>query len=548
MSNVWVVDIIISGGIALYKILIVDDERVERTGIRFLIDEYNIELDIAEAENGEKALEHIENNPIDILITDIRMPFMDGLELAARVREIRPNIKIVIMSAYSEFEYAKKAIDLKVVHYILKPIEDNEFVRTINNIINVCNSETDEKENEKKLLDGYQKSLKYEKEKVLMDLISGVEINQLKNSIRDVNINFDGCIIQLALINFESRFFDSNNNEFESLIKIKLGQNFEYINLNEYESVIFLINPNREFNSNIIVDFSEHIKEVVYEKYNMNVFIALSKPINSVEEVREQYVKLEHILESRFFFDGSVILFEDNDYVNIDNPEKAIENIVSNIFEQIGNENLKNLKELLVLLFNCFHGKISFSSIYVKYECSGIVKEVYKKLNKKEDSQFRGLLDDIYKSNSLHQLKDIMLSKLPELIGDDLSKTSDGDRKVIKEVMYLINDNYMKDISVEMIADKVYLSADYLSRLFKECTGQGLMKYITSLRFKKAEELLFNSNMKIVDISEQVGYTNLSYFCMIFRNNYGMSPAKYRERGKQNAKISAILHEPSLQA
>ena len=114
----------------MYKILIAD-KKIERNGIKMLIKRFNLPVETAEAKNGDEALEYIKNNNIDILFTDIRMPFVDGLELVAQAKKIHPGIKSIIFSAYSDFEYTKRAIENKCDHYMLKPIDIDEFLEVM---------------------------------------------------------------------------------------------------------------------------------------------------------------------------------------------------------------------------------------------------------------------------------------------------------------------------------------------------------------------------------------------------------------------------------
>lgn len=122
----------------MYSILIVDDEKIEREGIKLLIERYNLGLIQHEAEDGQVALEYIQANHVDILITDIRMPFMDGLELIQKSKIINPTLKVIIFSAYGEFDYAKRAIGFHVNSYILKPILESEFLNVMTDVINDC--------------------------------------------------------------------------------------------------------------------------------------------------------------------------------------------------------------------------------------------------------------------------------------------------------------------------------------------------------------------------------------------------------------------------
>ena len=137
------------------KILLVDDEKIERQGIKFLIQKFQIPLIVEEANNGKKAWEYIErNNDIDILLTDVKMPHMDGLELAKKVNQLNPNIVIIIFSAYGEFDYAKKACQVNAVNYLLKPIEIDEFQEVMGHVMEIC-----EKRKQQELLKASDKKL-----------------------------------------------------------------------------------------------------------------------------------------------------------------------------------------------------------------------------------------------------------------------------------------------------------------------------------------------------------------------------------------------------
>lgn len=129
----------------MYKILIVDDESIEREGISFLIEKYKLPLEVAQATNGKTALEYMRTHPIDILLTDVKMPQMDGLELARHTFEKYPDVRILVFSAYGEFEFAKKAMAAQAVSYLLKPIEVDEFQRVMAQILARCDELAEKK-------------------------------------------------------------------------------------------------------------------------------------------------------------------------------------------------------------------------------------------------------------------------------------------------------------------------------------------------------------------------------------------------------------------
>lgn len=258
----------------MIKLLLVDDMQDEREGIRFLIDTYKLHVDVVEMSNGEDAFHYLLENHVDLLLTDIKMPFMDGLELTRRARNLDEQLKIIIFSAHGEFEYARRAIPYKVEHYILKPIEVGEFVQVMEQTIRLCE-----------------------------------QAQELKRQ--------EGIVQQTLRLAVQSE--------------------------------------NRDLNA---------------------------------------------------------------------------------------------------------------------------------------------------------------------------KSTNKG----IGHIMDIIHTEYMNDLGLEYIAEKVYMSPGYVSNLFKKETGQSFMRALTAHRLLKAQELLRETNMKVADISRRVGYPNPSYFCNLFKSHFGVSPAQFRER------------------
>ncbi|EGT3621062.1 response regulator, partial [Clostridium perfringens] len=207
----------------MLKILLVDDEATEREGIEFLIKRYEFPLNIAKAVNGKEALEYIKKNHIDILFTDVKMPFMDGLELAKETFKYDPKIRIIIFSAYSEFDYAKKALEAKVVDYLLKPIEVDEFKRVMEEVIKSCIKRKEEEKEKELLMESSKKILLY---KLLANHNNQNDINEKLNVY---NIELEDKY--LVLINIETRdnFFEEREEIFFNLLNTYLKIPYEYI-------------------------------------------------------------------------------------------------------------------------------------------------------------------------------------------------------------------------------------------------------------------------------------------------------------------------------
>ncbi len=416
----------------MYSILIVDDEQIERNGIKMLINKYGMELNIYEAENGKKALEFIEKNPVDILFTDIKMPFMDGLELAENAKKLIPDLKIIIYSAYSEFDYARQAINIKVVHYVLKPIKKDEFIKVMESVLESCRIEEKEREERNRIIAGYQKGVRYEKEKILSELINGIKATgDFQERLAFAGLDISGQYIHTVLLHFKNKFYDTYDDFFIGLVKDIIKHKYEYLNIDERLSLILIITPEPIKNEDLL-DIGKRLQNAVHDKFNRDISIIFSEAVSDYTLVSSEYSNMEHVLDYGLTIGDNMIIFSRKDFLQ--------------------------------------HIPLFYAG----------------------------------------------------------GSTDDSNKKVIGKVVDLVKENYMKDVSVEWIAKNVYLSPNYLSYLFKKETGQSLCKYITGVRLSNAEKLLRDTNMKIVNISEMLGYANVSYFCRMFKSFYGLSPQEYR--------------------
>jgi len=514
----------------LFNILIVDDEDVERDGVAYLIKEYNLPLKVAEARNGKLALEYIENNHVDILLTDIKMPFIGGLELVRKAREIDGNIKVIIFSAYGEFDYAKEAVKLDAFYYLLKPVVIEEFIEVMNNVIQLCMDEAEKKKQDEILLESYEKMKTYGQKKLLLDIINGIRLDdKFFKRFNLLDMNFDISHVFMVLLNFKQMFFDSKNDSLEEELSKLLNWQYNYINLNEYQSILFIEQNRNKPEKNEIINFGQELMNTISERYEIPVCIVVSKPIERIDDIFKEYLHIEQLMEYRFFFNESMLLFSWNEEARLGIGEDVVEKIVKNINLSLETQDYYSFEQGVQLLFRSFKNKYS-SIILCKYTCAEITKNLLAKIGRTNISNFDNMLEKVFNADSLDSLQEIIMELLwvinNNLANNDIKSTG----KNINEILDNIHKNYVQDISLESIGKAVYLSPGYLSAFFKKEMGQSLMKYITCYRLKKAKELLVETNMKVVDVSKNVGFSDVSYFCMVFRNYFGMSPTRYRER------------------
>lgn len=507
-------------------ILIADDERIEREGIKFLLKESGFELQVVEAVHGKAALEYLKHNKVDILFTDIKMPFMDGLQLIQEAILLYPDLKCVVFSGFSEFEYAKEAIRMGVNNYILKPVDLDEFTKTIKEVFNELNKQ----DLQEKIR---QKKNSYLWDHILYQLVNGISLEAIQDRT-DFMLDKNSFTMYHRMILIESNhnFFERVNEIFSYELKTNLQLQFDYLNLNMQQSILL-------FKKTLSVDYellAQNIYKFIKENYQKSCYVAVSRSFKNISEIGEVFLQLEELMEEKFYQpDDHVFMVGKNS--SVFTKTKSEDELINLIHKDIRNKNIEGLKKNYETLCNKYQEQTSFSQIFIKFIFSNIMKEVSAVLAFNNENKLEKEIEELYKSTKMQDVIEITNRYIERFIK---SFNNPGMRTEIQAIKSYIYENYQEDISIQLLAEQVCLTPSYLSYIFKKETGCNLNKFIKAYRMDKAKELLKCTQMKIVHICELVGYTNVSYFCQNFKDSFGVSPEKYRQSGEVNEKEKTI--------
>lgn len=518
----------------MYKILIVDDEPLILEGFHSLINWWDYELEIVgQALNGLDALEILQNNPIDILITDIRMPEMNGLELIRQAKKNHPQLMCIIISSYDEFEYMKEAVKLKIENYLLKPIDPDELISTLTTVVlsleqDFCQSLEQEKE------------LNIIKNNILCRWISGyISEEELFERINFLSIDMFRELYQIALIKCISNdHFSENLND----IKVKvyeLCSSFFSSNptllvfLDLFgNTVILLDNKTCENNLNIETTLLKCIN-VIQEKLCITVFGAVGEAVTEYMAVNRSYNNALELLEYRIFNERKTLFFwHEHDALST----KSIPSVkldVNLLRKAIITKDIDNASNHLEQIFFSLEREDSItpSMFYdIVLEIIFIITSTAKSVSNDIQELYNNLNDVrniIKKFNSIGEIKLWVKSILMQSI-TFISNEYIRLNPIIKSIIEYTELNFQKDINIKVLASQFYVNADYLGRLFKSEVGLTYTNYLNKIRLEKAKYLLLNTHMKISDISKQVGYLNTNYFFTIFKKTIGTSPQEFR--------------------
>ena len=501
----------------MYRMLVVDDEKTERECVRFLIEQSGLPLEVSEAGDGREALRRLkETDGADILFTDVQMPLMDGLELIREAEKLFPDMKILIFSSYADFEYARTALTLGVVNYILKPLIPEKLKKSLEGLI----GQLDEEAASRKLKDRQQSfMLQYALQLSISGNFAGsrVEPAVLKQ------LEQFRCMV---LVDFNGDFLENNSFVFYESLRCAMRLDMESLNLSPAQALLLLRTPvenPKEWGMRLL----SHIQET----FQISCWLAISKPLSGQASLKDACAAVEQQMERRFW-EPQVHVFTGQDREDAqDGAENGTDENrqLQQIKRALGNRDGAALQEALDSLFAKYRSRQNQSQIYVKFIFSNLLTTLYPFLNEMdgEKKTLDAMISDLYLQPDISEIVRMVQELASRIIGGFSSGPSI--RREILEVIDYIGANYGKELSVERLASIVFLTPDYLSRLFKKSMGKSISQYIRQFRMEKARELLTGTNRKVIDIGEAVGYPNYSYFCQSFREYFGTSPERYRQ-------------------
>lgn len=531
----------------MLKIFLVEDEFVVREGIKNNIDWKSHDYDFCgEASDGELAFPMIQKLKPDIVITDIRMPFMDGLTLSKLIKKELPWIEIIVLSGYEEFEYAKEGIKIGIAQYLLKPISGEDLLREVDALA----VKIDEKHKEREIKEKYMKEMEEnflkERKDLFQYLVTGSKSPAELLEISDkLNIDLSAIWYNIVLIKVQS-MTHAHDEYSNSLIQIE--KKLEEI-CNENELLIFDRNlegkalffkaDSREDIIQLQDEYIIKIKKLLESYENIYYFGGIGEPVNRLGELPVSFENASHAFAHRYLVRDSLIL-------NYGDINKGLYKESENF--DISSMNLKQIDRSKI------RGFLKFGE---KEEAVYFVEEFFKDLgnNAVKSNMFRQyIVMDAYfcvaefveglsfQKNeveppdadsgimqSLNNAMEYMIRIICKALELREKAASNRYGNVVDEVIHYIEENYAnEELSLNILASHVNFSPNHLSMVFSQQMGQTFTRYLTNYRMDKAKELLRCSSKKSSVISLEVGYKDPHYFSYLFKKTQGMTPTQYR--------------------
>jgi YesN/AraC family two-component response regulator len=529
----------------MLKVFLVEDEFVIREGIKNNIDweTHGYEF-CGEAGDGELAYPMIQRLRPDIVITDIRMPFMDGLELSRLIRRELPDIEIIILSGYQEFEYAKEAIKLGVAQYLSKPINGEELLAELEEL----SAKIEEKRRATQIRERYLKEMEEntlrERKKLFQSLVVGDNTAaELLESAERLGIDLSAPWYNIIL--FKTQSLRHAQDEYSgSLIRIEeelrsLEDGTTVVSFDRNpEGKAFLLKAESEEQLQLQQqEYIEKIKDIMEKYEHVRYFGGIGRPVNRLRELPASFEQASHAFAHRYLVQDSRILDggylaqgteEEHFDIKQVNPKQIDRTRIQEFLKQGDREEVVYFVEEF---FRDLSNKALQSNIFRQYitmDAYFCVADFLESLSTDTQDPETPSQDEKTQQDSDSAIQYIIRILDKALEARDRAASSRYD-DVVEQVMKYIEENYAEEeLSLNLLASHVNFSPNHLSMIFSQQTGMSFIKYLTDYRMNKAKELLRCTGKRSSLISQEVGYKDPHYFSYLFKKTQGMTPTQYR--------------------
>lgn len=518
----------------MIDVLLVDDEDMIREGIADSVDWARLNMHIVgQAEDGKDGLELFTQHRPQLILTDIKMPFMDGLELVERVKSLAPDTYIIIISGYDEFEYAQKAVKLGAHDFILKPIDLEDLEQILFKISMDYEDKKKRQTEEQVLKEKVDNSLSILREGFLKELLfRNIEADSIAGRIVDLEIkdcNY-GTVLVLQMDNQVNLNRESGFSSIKELLKDKDG--IFVVEMNKDELIIIILGATEGI---IRSKMNKLFNSVRAEQPSLT--IAYGNISASLPSLAQSYREALEALEHKFILGSGQNISYESIKGRVREYSGFINNKDHDIIYSLDFTDKDTIRKDVTELMDNIKAAGRDSYLYSQMIISNIYMAAIKALR-----EFGGSVEEVF-DQPIEEFKQLAAKPTVEMVKDELLVTlfriADyiNERKfgrysyIIEKAKHYINQHHHNpNLSVDLVARYVNISNSYFSILFKQETGQTFVDYLTSVRIEKAKGLLKVSGYRSYEISDQVGFNNSTYFSTIFKRYTGCSPSEYRKR------------------
>lgn len=530
----------------MLSLMIVDDELTTRTSLQQFVPWSDIGItSVVIAENGRAALKLAAERPPSILLTDVRMPKMDGINLARQVRQLYPDCRIVFLSAYSDKEYLKSAIQLSAVDYLEKPIDMPTVISLFSNIVNNLIDQRKTFEENAKLIQHVEENVHMLRQDLTMKLIlHQAHLVKLQDQYHQdiLRLSPSGSYQMLcARMNWHKKDMLTHHSVVRNELLLQLNHASNVSTLRylcgfvNAQDLVIIINTDVYHNpTHRLQTFTAHLFNLLskHTEDSYSFSIGLSHTSMNDHDFGELYNSALSMLQQQFY-DGVNRVFypplkptahfkaDKKIYLNFRKVlrSRSLEDVhafVSNLTENISQARDADINKIKNIYFTLFRNLFEVTMKWDLFESEDDSTEAY-------------IWQELKETMTLSELSKLLILNIETVLKNTDNKTTSTDKT--GEILSHIENNYMNNqLSIQSIANHVHWSPTYLSTYFKKATGKTINEYITELRIDKAKELLLDRKNKLYEISEYLGYADANYFSTLFKKYVTLTPSEFRDK------------------
>ena len=531
----------------MYKLVIVDDNRLEREGLGKVLDWRSLGVDIVGTfANGKQALERMEELRPDVLLTDIQMPVMNGLQLAEAVRERWPGTRIIFMSSYDEFEYAQTALRLQAEDYLLKPIRKDALAGTVRKTLAALEAWLQNRREREGMMRQIKSALSIYREQFWRDLLFGnrQSAEEIRDRLAMLELEPWPALCQVAIVSLawdESDRPQANVTDkyyfiymIQKAAKEQSGDGLHVHTAQISDGGIAVICCSADSGGDsVLLDAVVALKERIESVTPYPCAVGVSEACDDLLRLPQLYKQAKLAAETRYFGEtpgGRLVLYEEIARTAASDFETAVD--LQELYRDVKGIVADRMPKD-VMYDKYLAPTRTYSEKYVRTLLLAVLQSielVYAEAGRK----FR-------EANAPHEfgeaerwtsIADVArtLDSLLEAAAAQLQVDYKTEYELLADhIKAIIAEQYREPITVQTIADQVFMSPSRVNNIFKAITGRTIFDYLTEYRMEKAKELLKDPYSRIYLVAQQVGYANKSHFCLVFRKYTGWTPGEYKE-------------------
>ncbi len=519
----------------MYRVLLVDDERHARVGLRDFVPWPQLGLQVcAEADDGDTALPLVEQLRPDILITDVRMRRMDGIELSERAKALIPELKVVFLSGYNDTEYLRKALRMDAVDYMYKPATPDEVAEVMGRIVQQLNEQKSETEKYKRLQRVLEESLPLLREQFLHEWLDGLsdDMQRIRRKVEFFQFSLPANKAVMPVL------FSPEGGENGEIAAGYLAASMRRCIQNQMPgaavcaqagAMVALASYEESRGREDLVQVLTNIRAYIYDLHGVRMSICVGNPVDDWTDVPASLQQAYDVLENRLFTNEDRILY--CDAFQEDSPVSGAMLKPVLLAEAIhsGNEAMVN-GMLEDIRREVLEGRMTLAKARVHLMSIALLAEVELGTMGAQPADAPSFLKDALSSmtyDSIHRDIKVLMKAVFDHV--KLKRTAQYDREVA-HVCDVIRQRYTTHLTIEALSQEVHYSPAYLSELFRQETGQTIGKYILQVRMERAMELLRTTRRSIYQVAADVGYAEQTHFTRLFKRYTGMTPLEYRKK------------------